>query len=72
MMIKRLKAFKVSDFKLAFAIGMVGYVFNNLLIKRSVEAEWYMWLTANTMSAVTHILLIFVLVKVARKIDSII
>ncbi|MEK4768761.1 hypothetical protein MHH42_31255 [Bacillus sp. FSL L8-0099] len=71
-MIKRLKAFKVSDFKLAFAIGMVGYVFNNLLIKRSVEAEWYMWLTANTMSAVTHILLIFVLVKVARKIDSII
>jgi len=66
-MIKRLLK---NDFRTAFVLGMVQYTIVNLVRGSNVETTWYIWLTANAISAIVSITLVFVSIKVARKLIS--
>lgn len=66
-MIKRLLE---NDFRTAFILGMVQYTIVSLVRGSNVETTWYIWLTANAISAIVSITLVFVFIKVARKLIS--
>lgn len=59
-----------NDFRTAFVLGMVQYTIVNLVRGSNVETTWHIWLTANAISAIVSITLVFVFIKVARKLIS--
>ncbi|PEA25862.1 hypothetical protein CN984_11970 [Bacillus cereus] len=65
---KMIKKLFKNDFRTAFVFGMVQYTAVNLVSGSDVETTWYIRLTAHAISAIVSITIIFVYIKVMRKI----
>ncbi|MCC3687465.1 hypothetical protein LLR47_19875 [Bacillus cereus] len=57
-----------NDFRTAFVFGMVQYAVVNLIQGSKAKTEWYIFLTANALSAIVSIALVFAFIKIMRKI----
>lgn len=57
----------ISDFKASFILGIIMYAINNLFLNPSeVYAPTHILFTAHILSALSHIVLMFVLVKCTK------
>lgn len=57
-----------NDFRTAFVVGITQYTIVNLIRGSEAKTVWYIFLTANAISAIVSIALIFAYIKIIRKI----